>query len=402
MKRNTVLFVVIGAVALLFFIDPFRMFKRPDPYVTRPALQAEKIDPLLSYVRSNGKSPADYVVSAFSSRDIVFLGELSKIAQNPKIVASMIPALYAGGIRNLGIEFALAKSQARIDALLSAPSYDEAEAKRISLSWVVTWGYQEYLDLYRAAWEFNRTLKPGAKPFRIVGLNVFTHYEYLQTEKDAENIEVLKKILSEGVSDAYMADVIQREFTDKKEKALVYCSMQHASVRFKDTQYAKNATDKKLSETRRTAEITGERIGSRAGTVLLHGPWLDSASMVGVSYPVNGAMDALIDALPADKKTAGFSVTGTPFASLEVKSGWWATDHPSLTLGDICDGYIIMGPIADYKAVTPIKDFISKADEQYAVTNFPGAKEKDLSAEKINGYIAQETTAFEQTLRAMK
>ncbi len=402
MKRNSPILIFVIVVAAFFLLDPFQLFRKPQPSLARPAVEAATVSPLVSYAGANGKTPGDFLVSAFSSRDILFLGELGKIADNLQLAASLIPTLYAGGIRNLGIEYALAEDQARIDALLAAPVYDETEARSITMSWNVLWGYQEYVDLYKAAWQLNRSLAAGSKPFRIVGLNVRYFYEFIKTEKDAEDAAVLEKVLPYGVADGFMADVIQREFTAKKEKALVYCAMHHASVRFKDTQYAKNTAEKRVAETRRTAEIVGQRIGARAGTVLLHNPWPDEKSMVGFSYPVGGAIDSLIDALPLDKKTAGFEVTGTPFASLEVKAGWWAIGHPSLTLGDICDGYIIMGPLSKYRAVTPISGFITEKDADYAIKNFPGPKTSDLSAERINQYIAEEAASYEKVLRAIK
>jgi hypothetical protein len=402
MKRNTTLLVVLGIVGAIVFIDPFGFFRKPAAFVVRPAVEAGAVSPLVSYAQSHFKKPGDYLVSAFASHDIVFIGELNKIAENPRLVASVIPSLYAAGIREIGIEFALAEDQTRIDALLSAPVYDENEARRITMDWIVMWGFQEYVDIYKAAWQFNRSLKKDAKPFRIVALNVRYLYEFLKTQNDVNDVEAIKKVTANGVTDAFMADVIRREFTEKKEKALVYCGMQHASTRFMDTQYAKNASDKKLADTRRTAEIVRERIGPRAFTVLLHGPWPDEKSVVGLSYPVAGAIDALIDALTLDKKTAGFDTVGTPFGALPVKSGWWAVNHPSLTLADICDGYIVMGPIIGYHAVTPISGFITDRDAEYAVKNFPAPKQPDLTAEKLNGFIAEDTAAFEKMLRSLK
>lgn len=402
MKRNTTLLVAVGIIAAFIFLDPFQLFRRPAPYLTRPAVEPAAVSPLVAYAGTNWKNPGEYLVSAFASRDIVFLGELNKIAEYPTLVASVIPALYAGGIRNLGIEFALAEDQARIDALITSPVYDEAEARRITMNRVVVWGFQEYVDLYKAAWQFNRSLKAGAKPFRIVGLNVRYFYEFLVTQKDVNDAETLKKVLANGISDDFMADVIRKEFTVKKEKALVYCSMQHASVRFRDTQYTKNVKEKQFADSRRTAETVFERIGTRAGTVLLHGPWPDERSATGFSYPVGGAVDSLIDALPTEKKLAGFNTVGTPFGVLKIKSGWWSTEHPSLTLGDICDGYIILGPITAYRAVTPISGFITDKDSDYAIKNFPGIKEAGLTAEKINGYIAEDAAEFEKSLRSIK
>ena len=50
----------------------------------------------------------------------------------------------------------------------------------------MTWGYQEYIDLYKAAWQLNHGLPAGAPPFRVVGLNVRQYWESLKTEQGPE------------------------------------------------------------------------------------------------------------------------------------------------------------------------------------------------------------------------
>jgi hypothetical protein len=402
MKRNTVIIVVAVVAAAFFFLDPIGLFKKPNPYIIRPKSDATAVSGLLSYAESHWTPPADYVAKAFANRDVIFLGDLVKTAEIPKFVASLIPALHAAGVRSLGLEYALSEDQDKIDALLSAPAYDEAGARRITMDFNVTWGYQEYIDIYKAAWEFNRTPAAREKPFRIVGLNVRYLYEFIQTEADRTNAETIRKVMANGDTESHMAEIIRREFTDKKEKALVYCGMQRASTRFKDTQYAKNAADMKIPETRRTAEIVAERIGTRAGTVLIHTPWLDSKSVISLSYPVGGVLDALLEALPPDKGMGGFDVVGTPFGSLEVKSGWWAADHPGMTLSGICDGYVFLGPISGLHAGTPISGFIPAGDAEYAIKNFPEPKPKNLTLEMLNKVITDEATYFEQMLRSMK
>ena len=124
---------------------------------------------------------------------MVFLGEYNWIREHAALVKDLLPVLYGAGVRSLGFEFALSASQADIDALLDAPVWDAEKARRITFAWNVIWGFQEYLDVYHAAWQLNRTLPPGAQPFRIVGLGVRQRWELIHSERDAENADVLSR-----------------------------------------------------------------------------------------------------------------------------------------------------------------------------------------------------------------
>ena len=68
-----------------------------------------------------GAHPRTTSCPASRSHDIVFLGEFFKIRQNVQLVAALIPRLYAAGVRNLGIEYALSDDQEEIDALRDRP-----------------------------------------------------------------------------------------------------------------------------------------------------------------------------------------------------------------------------------------------------------------------------------------
>jgi hypothetical protein len=399
MKRSTLLTVIIVIAAFFLLFDPFRFLRGSGSPASPPAPPQSTLAPLLSYADSHFRTPADYIASSFQSRDIVFLGELYKISRNVKLVADLIPILYAAGIRNLGIEYALSEDQARIDALLASPTYSEAEARNITFDWVVTWGFQEYVDLYKAAWKLDRSLPTGSKPFRIVGLSVRQNWEYVKSEQDLTNPDTVGKILSYGIPDAFMAGVIDREFLAKGEKALVYCGTQHTFTRYRDKEYEKNTVSMKLTETRRAGNIIFDRIGARVATIILHSPWPDQRAKSGLSYPVDGIIDALIRALPPEKKSAGFDTTGTPLGALAVQATPYATGYPSLTLADLCDGYVMQGPLSEYHAVTPIQDFVSEAQKEYAVKNFPGPKPSTITVKDVSKAIMDDAAALEKALR---
>ena len=151
MKRNTLLIVLIVAAGFFLVLNPFQFFNRNAGAPQRPVLEAARLAPLLAYADSAWRSPEAYVLAAFARHDVVLLGEFFKIRQNVQLVQDLIPRLYAAGIANLGIEYALSDDQAEIDAMLTAPAWEEARARTVTFHWLVTWGYQEYIELYRAA-----------------------------------------------------------------------------------------------------------------------------------------------------------------------------------------------------------------------------------------------------------
>jgi len=403
MKRNTLLIVVVAIAAIFLFFNPLKYFNRNSNAVQRPSASAAAVAPLLSYAQASWRSPEDYVIAAFAGHDIVFLGEFYKIKQNVQLVGALIPRLYAAGIRNIGIEYALSDDQQDIDSLVTAPAWDEARSRAITFDWLVTWGYQEYIDLYKAAWQVNQGRPKGAQPFRVVGLNVRQNWEYLKTQNDVNNAKTVASIMGNGIPDAHIAEVIDREFVQKGQKALIYCGTQHVFTRYHSKAYEKNAADMKLSETRRAGNIVYDRIGARAFAITLHEPWPDPSQKSGLSYPAGGAIDALIDALPQDKKSAGWDTAGTPLGALSIQNSGYADGTTAATLADLFDGYIIQGPIALYTTVTPIKDFIQPQDVDRANKYFPGAKPaKAMTGEELNQSIADDLDQLAKTIAQFK
>ncbi len=400
MKRNTVLIVVAAVAGLVLFINPLQYFRGNAGKVSRPAADTTIVAPLLSYAEAHWRSPEDYVVSTFASHDLVFLGEFFKIRQNVQLVQSLVPRLYAAGVRNLGIEYALSDDQKDIDALVTGPAWDEEKARAITFDWLVTWGYQEYIDLYKAAWQLNHGLPAGARRFRVVALNVRQYWEFLKNSKDLGDPQVLAKVNAGGVPDAHMAEVIDREFIRKGEKALVYCGTPHIFTRYHSKEYEKNIAEMKLPETRLAGNIIHEKIGARAFCISLHAPWPDKRN--GLAYPAEGVIDSLIAALPAEKRNAGWDTAGTPLGALPIKTGFYPEGATGMTLADLFDGYIIQGPIAEYTTVTPIKDFVRPEDADRAARDFPGVKTRPPTVAQVNQSIEEDLQTVGKLLASFK
>jgi len=398
MDRNRFLMIAVVVIAVVFIFNPFGR-KQPAERLFPSYVKGEVLEPLKADLEARAQKPEEYVAGLFDRHDIVFLGEFPKIRQQVEFVSRLIPVLYRHGVTQLGIEHALAESQGEIDALLAAPAFDEAGARKIFFDFLVLWGFDEYEGLLRSAWQLNRSLPAGAKPFRVVGLNVRRHWEHIKTEDDVEKPEVVQRVLSEGIPDRFMADAVLREFVDRGEKALVFLNLQNGSTRYRNNEYAKNARAKGLGETRRAGNIVYERIGDRAAFVPIHAPWPDKNTLSRVNFPVEGVLDRILSALPKGSRRLGFDLRGTPLGRLEIKTDVYRSGYERLTLEDFADGYVILGPLSEYETVTPIPDFITDANVERALANFPGPKEpRKLAPAELNRYISQDVANLKRVL----
>jgi hypothetical protein len=371
MKRNTVVVVIVAVAAVFLLFNPIQRLRNRNPTVSAPPVARDTLAGLLAFAEADWQSPGAYIAGLFDHHDVVFLGEFYKIREQVQLVSTLIPELYAKGVRNLAIEYALSDSQPDIDALLAAPTWDEVKARRITFDWVVTWGYQEYIDIYHAAWRLDRSLPPGAPPFRIVALNVRQNWKLVQTDADLRNTATLHQILAAGIPDSHMADVLMREVVDRGGKALVFTSLQHAFTRYHSTDYEQNMRDRGFGEVRRMGTIVADRVGARACTVALDSPWPDPAQQTGLAYPVDGAINGMVTALPAGEQSGGWDTAGTPLGALPVRSSAYAS---------------------------PITDFVPPDAGNYAVENFPGPKPARLDSKAVQQAIVEEVAAIEQML----
>ena len=400
MNRNILLIGVAALAGIIIFLNPLQYLR--GARAARPAADPAAVAPLRDYAEANWKSPEDYVIGSFAAHDIVFLGEFFKIRQDVQLAGALIPRLYAAGVRNMGIEYALSDDQKDIDALVTAPAWDEGKARRLTFDWMVTWGFQEYIDLYKAAWKLNRSLPPGARPFRMVGLGVRLNWEPLRGEKDMRDPSVIAKIYAAGTPDAHMAAVIDSQFIQTGEKALVFCGRQHIFTRYRSRDYERYVTDMRLSETRLAAAIVYDRIGTRAFSISLHAPWPDTTQKTGLAYGAGGVIDTLIAMLPPEKRSAGWDMAGTPLGRIPVKSGAYAEGASAITLADLFDGYIVQGPLSGYSLVTPIRDFVRPEDAERAGKNYPGVKPALPSAQQVNESISDEIQDLKNVLAQFK
>jgi hypothetical protein len=320
---------------------------------------------LAAYLDTKGQTPEDYVIGKFADHDLVFLGEYHRIRHDPELVGRLIPRLYRAGVRNLGIEFGVVETQAEVDALLAAPSFDEEKARRILFAWFVLWPYREYLDLYRRAWEFNRTLPAGEPRFRIVHLNYKVNWSALRGERTPE---AMAKLYPKGETDPYMASVALREFTGKSEKALIYSGLHHAFTRYRQPRF--NFAEQQLYgfTENRMGNVVWRAVGDRAFLIVLHAPFLTKNENESAP-PAAGVIDAVMAA--RGNRPVGFDVKGSPFGRLADPRSYYAVGYPDYTLETLCDGYIFQRALTGYEGVRVDPLFYSESNLADAVANLP-------------------------------
>lgn len=302
-------------------------------------------------IAKEARAPEDYVISKFNDHDIVFMGEAPhKVDQNAQFLVSLIPRLYAAGVRNLGYEFVHSDYQAQVDKLINAKKYDEALANKL----VFEWGWEEfgafegYRDVLRAAWEVNSKLPAGAPRFKIVALDVlykFSDPAQLRPGEKATDLSAMRRRLGLRDRDVHWAELIEANFVNKGEKALIYSGAGHSMTRF---QWDRG---KPSNHHQRTAgNLIYQLIGERAFRIDLHG----SEGTV-----VAQLIDSIVNRNGPHARF-GMDVTArTPFG--DMPSDWTGyipknrngsgsvARSGSFVLSDVTDGYVYLAPMSQWR-----------------------------------------------------
>ncbi len=349
-------FFIIFILFLSLFIY-VKNYKKPIPKIC-----LEKKQELIQYLKENWKSPEDYVISKFSDYDIVFIGELHRIKHDVELIQNLIPRLYKAGIYNLGMEFGNYEDQNEVDLLITADEYDENLARKIMFKSGHYWGMKEYIDIYKKAWELNKSLDEGAPKFRVVNLDYRANWKAKQKNMTRE---LWQKVWYKGSSDEHMASIILKEFVKKKQKALIYSGSHHAFTRYYQPSY--NFKEKKLIRLNkdRMGNIVYHKIPDKVFNIVLHYPWQSIDSGKNYNYPIKGAIDNVMKSF--QDKRVGFDVKGTPFGYLKDDSTYYSLGYTNFTLSAFCDGYIFQKHFSDYEGCTVDKLFITEENLQEAI-----------------------------------
>ncbi len=354
-----------------------------------PRADAQVQNELAVYLKAHYMPPEDYVIGKFKDHDVVFIGEWHRIKHDPLLIQALIPRLHKSGIYTLATEFARREDQSLIDHLINAPAYDEQLARQIQFNQFVAWGYQEYVDIYKAAWRLNRGLPKDSRKFRILGLGDSPDWSLIKTEEDNRNPAIRRQVWKGGGENLWARVIL--DDVEKKEKLLVYCGIHHAFSEYKQPVVGNDGKFVRLADDR-MGNYVFRAIGKRAITIFLHSPWYP-AEGYNAPYmvrPADGAIDAMIDALEPGLRRAGFDTRGTPFGQLPGGTSIYKHGYDGFKLADFCDGYIIQKPLSEYEGVTPIPDFVNEKNIEQARAQIPNPRLRTASIATFNRAIASD------------
>ncbi len=350
-------------------------------------------NPLSIYLDKNKNNPNEYVIEKFRTNDIVFIGENHFIKQQVEFIKNLIPELYKNGIYSLGTEFIRYSDTELINKIITDSTYDEDLVKEITFNSLWHWGYKEYLDIYKEAWELNQNLPKDAPKFKIFGIEEDMDWSYIKSEEDRNNPEIMEKVFKsssqfeedEGLS----AYAIQKEVLDKNEKAIIHCGIHHAFTSY----YQPNFDEEKKGfggryNKERMGNLIKNKIGNRTMTIFLHGPWYSENGYDNQVLPVDGVLDSVFSIKDNSQLIPfGVDTKGTPFGELQGKNSIYKYGYPNFTLKDFCDGYIFLNPISEYESVTVIPNFVTPEKVEFIKQQEFEYRNENLTAEMLNDTI---------------
>lgn len=325
-----------------------------------------EVDKLAKYLKSHWKSPENYVISKFADHDIVFIGEYHRIKHDVELIHKLIPRLYKAGIYNLGIEFGCYEHQDKVDQLITADTYDENTARWLMFQQLSSWGYKEYEDIYRVAWQLNRSLPKRARKFRVVNLGYRPNWPARKEEMTSADWD---KVWWNGDPDEHMAGVVVKEFVNKGQKALIYSGNRHAFTQYHQPIYDFEKKKFIRFNTTRMGNLVFNQIGYRAFNIYLHAPWESSTNPDVDTRPMHGVIDDVMAKL--GNRRIGFDVKGSPFGAISDTASYYSLGHANFTLDTYCDGYIFQGRLEDSEGVTVDPLSITEANLQEAIAYLP-------------------------------
>jgi hypothetical protein len=391
-KRSRVVWIIAIALAFFFIVDPFRLFESSNiPQIrVNSDLEAE-----MEQFVAEAPPAVDYVVGLLDEHELVMLGETGYVKNQLDLLAELIPALDRAGVRHLGFQYANVSDQQRVDDLVTGTSFDEKLAESILFDHMVILGYEEHKNVFRAAWQVNRSKSDSEEPFRIIALSTSPDYTRIVEQSDVEDPEILAQVFTNGIPDDVMYNTIMQELVEPGNRAVVYTQLEHAFTEFEQTGYSERMTESGFPGERRVGNRLGDTLGDRVVTVMFHTPLQDTRSRIGYGYPVGGVMDRLYESLPEGVTSVGFTVADSPYRDAPISSDVLTEDlEEDLTLENFTDGYLLISRIADYLPVTPIPDFITDENIERARAEFPGPDPGEVTTAEMNEFVAGTATSM--------
>lgn len=319
-----------------------------------------------NYIKTNATSPEDYIIEKFKTYDVILLGEYHMVKQNLIFLQNLIPKLYQNGIYTIGMEFGAYENQNKLDSLLVTEKYNQKLAESMMFDYNVTWAYQEYIDVAKAAWEFNSKLPKHAKPFRILNLSYIYHWEKFNGVRNSTS---MKEVFPKGSADYFRANVIENEVLNKKEKILALVGTPHAYTKYGSPYFLFNADNFCNYDYNWLGNRLYQKYPDKVFNIILHQPF---TKKIEENYQLISPLDGQIEELMLrnENKPVGFDLINSPLGKL-IDNSINSLCYENFTLEQFFDGYIFLKPINELESCTYIPDFVNEQNIKKALEQFP-------------------------------
>jgi len=313
---------------------------------------------LISHVKQNGKNPVAYVVGTFKAHDIVILGESHGCRDKLEFLAKLIPAAHRqAGVRCLATEFMRSRNNQRANRIVTAETYDPDAVMDLYRDFGWVWGYKEYMDVFKAVWELNRSLPAKAEKLRIVGLDIAQ--DPMDAMPGAKNRDRVIQALQRR--DKSMAETFVREIGRKGTKVIVHTGLHHAFTRYRQPV----VRDGKLGGLvdPRFGVLLAKTYGKKVFQIRLH-QWdraADKQRGMGKPRQVLGGLVERVMAANGDK-AVGFDVLGSPFGKLRDGKSYYFAFQPTVVFADLNQGYVFHKPVKQLRRCRWAVGFINQSN----------------------------------------
>ncbi len=328
--------------------------------------QAPSVEDCTKYLLDHHISPEQYIIQTFNQVDIILLGEDHRVKENLDFVSSLIPLLYANGIYTIGMEFGAYEDQKRLDSLITAETYDEAVARKLMFNYNPGWAFQEYMDIYKSAWAFNKTRTNSERKFKILNLSYTFNWASFSGQRTPET---MKTVFYQGNPERYRFKILEENIITQNEKILILTGDIHAFTQYKFPNYDYLSENFVRFDDTYFGNLIYAKYPNKVFSILLHKPFYNypnkKPTMVS---PANGKIEEIMKRL--NNKPVGFDLINTPLGHLP-DSSYYSMGYVNFELSDLFDGYIFLKPIKSLSACTIDTLFLNEQNWPQAYQNMP-------------------------------
>lgn len=302
--------------------------------------------------QENGLPPVDYVLSKFDDHDWVFLGEYHRIRADVELVSRLIPALHGRTrVRYLALEMLCAGWTDDANERITARAYDRASTIDFFRGQFPDWALEEYLELFRTAWESNQVFAEQRGAFRFVGLHPCVDWEVVNYGDDER--AVTAELRKRDRYDEIMASELETHLLQPGHPALIYTGIAHATAKYVEYWHGRDEQLVRMGNL-----VYREPWRERMFFIAFHAPLWDAGTEREI-YPFDGALDR---AMLVHRSAVGFDVVNSPLASL-THAQRSPRSFTAYEFGELYDGYIIHEvPLRETVGATCVPDWLTSPD----------------------------------------